>query len=137
LNEDSKVVVQEVLSAVKEMFANESGEVPPELSTVIDNIDIDNVKLDSAGEAINGIAVYIEKTNIETESAEPVTQDEVDSIINGLVDNIFVLDMLPNDDNSAILDVSDEDKVMFENAINKTSISDEDKNNLKVLFGIN
>ena len=137
LSDDAKVLVQEVFTEAKNMFANEDGVVPEEIESIFDNIDVEKLKLDSAGEAMNGIASYIEKTSDEFDNNEPVTQEEVNNIINGLADNTFVLDMISQDtETSQIVEVAEEDKAKFETAINNSTLSDEDKAKLNKMFGI-
>jgi hypothetical protein len=137
LSDDAKVIVQEVFTEAKNMFANEDGVVPEEIESIFDNIDVEKLKLDSAGEAMNGIASYIEKTSDEFDNNEPVTQEEVNNIINGLADNTFVLDMIDQDtENSQIVNVAEEDKSKFETAINNSTLSDEYKNMLNQMFGL-
>lgn len=136
LSEDAKSVVQEVLDDVKNMFADEEGNVPEDVSALIDNINIDDLKLDSVGEAINGIATYIEKTFDEIGNNEPVTQEDIDSIVNGLADNVFILDILTEESPTTIIEVPETDREMFEASINNSSLSDEYKDKLNKMLGL-
>ena len=137
LSEDAKIIVKDVLEDAKSMFADEDGNIPEEVSNLIDNINIDDLKLDSTGLALNGIATYIEKTSDEIENTEPVTQDDIDYIVNGLADNTFIIDMLSEDESTTIINVSDSDKEMFEVAIENSSLSEEYKNKLNQIMGLN
>ena len=92
------------------------------------------------------MASYINKTTEDMEGyGEEVTQDEVDSIVNGLADNAFILDMISGSSSEGgesevptIIQVEGENKTLFENAISTNeSLSDEDKDTLKKLFGLN
>lgn len=136
LSEDAKIIVKDVLEDAKSMFADEDGNIPEEVSNLIDNINIDDLKLDSAGLALNGVATYIEKTSDEIENTEPVTQDDIDCIVNGLADNTFIIDMLSEDESTTIVNVSDSDKEMFEVAIDNSSLEEEYKNKLNQMLGL-
>ena len=137
LNEDSKAMVQDLIDGVKEMVAGESGEIPPEVENALNSLDINNLKLDSAGEAINGIATYIEKTSDEFENSEPVTQEDVNKIVSGLADNTFIIDMVVGENEvPEIVKIDEENKEKFENAINESTLTEEDKETLRKLFGL-
>ena len=137
LSDDAKIIIKDVLDDAKEMFADDDGNIPEEVANIIDNINIDDLKLDSAGLALNGIATYIEKTSDEIENTEPVTQDDIDCIVNGLADNTFIIDMLSEDESTTIVNVSDLDKEMFEVAIENSSLGEEYKNKLNQILGLN
>jgi hypothetical protein len=137
LNDDSKAMVQELIEGVKEMVADEAGTIPPEVENALNSLDVNNLKLDSAGEAINGIATYIEKTNDEFENSEPVTQEDVDKIIGGLADNTFILDIVLGENEAPqIVEIDEENKEKFEAAINTAELTDENKEALRKLFGL-
>lgn len=136
LSEDAKTVVQEVLDDAKNMFADSNGNVPEEISGLIDNIKIEDLKLDSVGEAINGMATYIEKTSVDIDNDEPVTQDDVDSIVTGLADNAFIIDMLVEEIPTTFIEISESDKVLFETSINNSSLSEEYKDKLSQMLGL-
>lgn len=137
LNDDSKEMVQELIEGVKEMVADEAGTIPPEVENALNSLDVNNLKLDSAGEAINGIATYIEKTNDEFENSEPVTQEDVDKIIGGLADNTFILDIVLGENEAPqIVEIDEENKEKFEAAINTAELTDENKETLRKLFGL-
>ena len=137
LNEDSKAMVQELIEGVKEMVADETGTIPPEVENALNSLDINNLKLDSAGEAINGIATYIEKTSDEFENSEPVTQEDVNKIVGGLADNTFIIDMVVGENEAPqIVEIDEENKEKFETAINTTELTEEDKETLRKMFGL-
>ena len=135
LSDDAKTVVQEVIDGTKELFKDESGNIDENVEKMLDNLDINDLKLESAGKAMNGMASYIEKTSSETENTEPVTQEEINNIINGLEDNSFIIDMVGN--NGTMMDVNDSDKEMFATAIGNSELSNEYKAMLEQMFGIN
>ena len=108
------------------------------LASALDNLDINSLDLVSVGEAMNGIASYIEKTSDEFESTEPVTQEEINDIVNGFANNTFILDIIVSDSSDVpqIIDADDDMKSMFETAVESTSISDEYKESLRKLLGL-
>ena len=140
LSEDAQVIVNELVSSVKEMIITEGSEegLPPEVEEFLNDFKVEDLKLASAGHALNGIASYIEKTSDEFDTTEPVTQEDVSNIVNGLADNTFIVDLIAGEGESVpqIIEVSEENKALFENAVNNTTIDDEKKDTLRQLFGI-
>lgn len=140
LSGDAQAIVNDLVSSVKEMITESAGgeSLPPEIEDLLSDFKVEDLKLASAGHAINGIANYIEKTSDEFETTEPVTQEDVNNIVNGLADNSFIVDLIVGEGESApqIIEVSEENKAMFENAVNNTSIDEAQKNTLRELFGI-
>ena len=126
------------MDSVKEMIAPEGEELPGEIASVIDNLNINDLDLVSVGEAMNGIASYIEKTSDEFESSEPVTQEEINDIVNGFANNTFIIDLLASDSSDVpqIIEAEDDMLAMFESAIENSSATDEYKDTLKKLFGL-
>ena len=109
------------------------------ITEFIENIDINNLSLKSTGEALQGISSYIEKTTDGFENyGEEVTQSEVSSIVNGLADNSFILDMLADKEGNVqtMLEVSTENQDKFESAINLANVDETTKDNLRKLFGL-
>lgn len=138
LSGDAKNVVQNVMDSVKDMVAPEGEEIDDALASALDNLDINSLDLVSVGEAMNGIASYIEKTSDEFENTEPVTQEEINDIVNGFANNTFILDIIVSDSSDVpqIIDADDDMKSMFETAVESTSISDEYKESLRKLLGL-
>ena len=139
LSGDAQAIVNDLVSSVKEMITEGSDEpLPAEIEELLTDFKVEDLKLASAGHALNGIASYIEKTSDEFETTEPVTQEDVNNIVNGLADNTFIVDMIAGDGESVpqIIEVSEENKALFENAVNNTTIDEEQKNTLRELFGI-
>ena len=137
LSGDAKDMINGLISSVKDMVT-EDGDAP-ELEAFFEEFDIQDLNLASVGSAINGIATYIEKTTEGFEGhGTPVAQEEVTAIINGLADNSFILDMIApeGEEVPTLVPVTETNKAMFENAINGTSLSQDKKDILKGLFGI-
>lgn len=136
LSDDAKTIVNDVVSSLSEMTG---GELDPEVQDIIDNFDISTIDFAAAGNAINGIATYIEKTGDGFDNNEPVTQEDVNKIVNGLADNELILSLVTQgDDVPTLVDIEDvEHKELFETAISGSSLSADDKDALRTLFGIN
>ena len=138
LDDGGKAIINEVIGAVGGLLGEE---VPEEIAGFIESFDVDNIKLASAGEAIKGIASYVEKTTEGFEEfGQEVTQTEVSSIINGLADNSFILDLFAGenaDSTPAIVEISDSHAEMFEQAISSnTTLDDNQKEIMRKLLGI-
>lgn len=138
LDDGGKAIINEVIGAVGGLLGEE---VPEEIAGFIESFDVDNIKLASAGEAVKGIASYIEKTTEGFEEfGQEVTQTEVSSIINGLADNSFILDLFAGenaDSTPAIVEISDSHAEMFEQAISgNTTLDDNQKEIMRKLLGI-
>ena len=140
LSGDAKEVVNEVVSSVKDMIAEEGEPLDPAIEEIFDNFDIDSLDLGSAGQAIGGIATYIEKTSDEFSNNEPVSQQDIDNIVNGIAGCDLVFSMITDGEETPTL-IAIEDaghKAMFENAIeSNTTLSAQDTQALLNLFGIN
>ena len=120
------------------MMTIEGEQLPSELESAIDSIDINNLDLVSVGEAMNGIASYIEKTNDEFDNSEPITQGEVNDIVNGFANNAFIIDVIASDASEIpqIISADESTASMFESAVNNSTASPEHKETLKKLFGL-
>lgn len=138
LSDDAKKTINNLAAAVKDLATSQGESLPTEVEEMLDNFDIDSLDFVAVGNAMNGIANYIEKTSPEFESTEEVTQTDVDNIINGIAKNDLIFTMLTSGDStSAILDVSSTDeKDLFVNAINGTDLTDAQKDSMRKLFGL-
>lgn len=143
LDDSSKAIINELIGAVGDLLggSEDASEIPPEVIEMFENFDINNLKLASAGHAINGIASYFEKTSEDFDAyGQAVTQEEVNNIINGFADNPYVLTMLAGDNPEqvdSLIEVDSEHAEMFNNAISSnTNLSDEQKEIMKKLFAL-
>ncbi|MBO7213949.1 MAG: hypothetical protein J6V66_00475 [Clostridia bacterium] len=126
-------LVGEVVSGLTGEEENES------INEIIENIDFTDLSLKSTGEALQGLSSYVEKTTEGfSKYGEEVTQTEVSSIVNGLADNSFFIDMFTdeNGDVQTAIEISAENQGKFENAISSAQVDEETKNNLRKLFGL-
>ena len=139
VGDDSKEVIQSVVQSLAEMLTGSEEEIPQEIIDYIENLDVDDVNLDTTGEAIKGISTYMSKqTEGTADYGEPTTQKEVNEIVDGMADNAFILDMFTSDNEGALADtIKEEDKSMFEDAINSNSkLTAEEKDKFLSLLGI-
>ena len=137
LSGDAKDMINSVISSAKDMIVPEGETLDPAIEDAINNFDISSIDLGSAGQAIVGISTYIEKTSDEFENDQPVTQEEVDMIINGIAGcDIIFSAITQGDEVDAIIELDDSHKTMFESSINNSTLSDADKAKMKDLFGL-
>ncbi len=138
LSDDAKTMVNDLVDSVKEMVGGESEDLSPEMQDFFENFNIEELDLVSVGEAMNGMASYIEKTSDEFENDEPVTQEEITQIVNGFADNKVVVDLIVGNAEEVpqLLEVDEENKEKFTSAIEGTSLPQEDKDTLLKLFGL-
>lgn len=136
LDEDSRVLVNDLIDDVKEIAATALGELPPELETMIDSIDAEEIKIKSAGEALNAMVKYVEDGYANDGTAPNLTQEDVDDIVNGIADNMFLLDMLGGN-NATLLEVDDLNADKFNTAIENANLTQEEKDILRNIFSLN
>ena len=132
-------MIDELIGSVKEMITSEGGgNVPPALEEALDNFKVDDLKLASAGKAMQGIAAYVEK--VELGGTGEVTQKDVNNIVNGLADNKFILDIISSasdgDGVPELIEIEAEYAEQFNTAISETSLNVDDKHLLRQLFGL-
>ena len=134
LSTDAKTLVNDLLNDAKEMLKDgETGEIPPEVEKIFDDIDIDKLNLDSLGNAVKGIANYIRKTADDYTGSEVVTQNDADSIVNGLAGTSLIFGLA---DMGKIIPIKTEHSHMFSTAVENTTLSAEDKSVLRSLLGL-
>ncbi len=136
LDDDSKVLVNDLISDVKDIASSALGELPPELETMIDNIDVEELKIKSAGEALNAMAKYVEDGYANDGTAPNLTQEDVDDIVNGIADNMFILDMLGTND-MTLMEIDDVNADKFKTAIDNANLTQEEMDTLLSIFGLN
>ena len=117
----AKKMLEDIISSSVEMMTPEGQEIDPALQEALNNFDLSQANLDSAGKALNGIATYIEKTDVQIGNNEPVTQTEIDDIVNGLADSNIIFSFISQGDVvDSVIDIENtEHKAMFEESIAK------------------
>ena len=135
LSNDAKQIVNDVVASIKDM---EGVNLPPAVEDIIDDFDISSIDFAAAGNAISGIATYIQKTDDSFSNDSPVTEEDVNKIVNGLADNELILSLVTQGDSvPTLIEIEDAGhQQMFESAIAGSSLSAEDKAALQKLFGI-
>ena len=143
-SDGGKQVLQQLIQSVGEMAGEEGGsqdgeneggsssnETTNKINEIIEKMDVNELKLDSAAEAIEGVADYLEK-----EEGEALPPETAEKIVNGLADNAVILEMIPED--TKLVEITDEtDKQNFTDAIENTELSREDKDKLLAILGLN
>lgn len=142
LGEEGKELVSDLLDSVKEIITEE-GEDSSEFDELFESFDINNIKLGSAGEAINSIADYMENVEDEDPTNDTFEQEDVNAIVKGLADNKFIIDLVSGGGEGEVpqfIELNETDKAKFESAIADEeltgALSAEDKETLKKLLGV-
>ncbi|MBQ3235050.1 MAG: hypothetical protein IJA97_02705 [Clostridia bacterium] len=139
LGEGGKAMFDELLSSIIDMAVTEGDEGADEMGQFLGNLNTENLSLKGTGEALVGISTYIQKTTEGFAAyGETIYQDEVSSIVNGLAENTFFLDLIANSEGDVpvVIDVSEYNEYMFENAIENTDLTAQEKDTIRQMFGI-
>ena len=132
LDENSKEMLNDILVDLKDMIGSEGGS-----TEAFEDISLEKLNVESVAECLGSLATYIEKTEI---TAEEVTQEDVDKIVNGLANSEFAVDLLIGDGTGTIetiYQVESEDYIKFNTAINlNENLTTQQKLALKKAFGI-
>ncbi len=143
LSTNATEIINEVLEDVKEMIAPDNEEEIGEINKIFEDLKIEDLNLQSVGQGLTGIATYIEKTEINTEGTEEVTQEDVNNIVHGIAGSSVILDFISGaqeEDSPTFIEVSEDHKELFNNAINEIeegALTETQIQTLKDLFGIN
>ena len=135
LDEDSKELVNDLIDDVKDIASSALGELPPELETMIDSIDVEQIKIKSAGEALNAIVKYVEEGYANGGTPPEITQADVEDIVNGIADNMFLLDVLGDD--ITLIEIDDLNADKFKSTIENANLTQEEIDVLLGVFGLN
>ena len=121
LDDESAALLNDVLKDTAASLGGQDFNLP-------EDFDIKEVNFTAAGDAIVEIEKYSSAGSIEN-----ITEDSVNIIINGLAENEIIVDALGS---AAIASVGEDDKIMFEQAIENSGASDEYKEKIRVLLGL-
>ena len=121
LDDESAALLNDVLKDTAASLGGQDFNLP-------EDFDIKEVNFTAAGNAIVEIEKYSSAGSIEN-----ITEDSVNIIINGLAENEIIVDALGS---AAIASVGEDDKIMFEQAIENSGASDEYKEKIRVLLGL-
>jgi hypothetical protein len=137
LSDDAKALVNDVMKEVKNMIVADGDSDSEELDEIFENLQVEDLQLSSAGTAMKGIAVFIDKTSEETLNNAPVTQGDVNNIVYGLADNFFIVELIAGGEEvEAIIELDEEHETFFDTAINAVELSPEDKETMRKIFGL-
>ena len=121
LDDESAALLNDVLKDTAASLGGQDFNLP-------EDFDIKEVNFTAAGDAIVEIEKYSSAGSIEN-----ITEDSVNIIINGLAENEIIVDALGS---ASIASVGEDDKIMFEQAIENSGASDEYKEKIRVLLGL-
>ncbi len=144
MSDGGKQVMNTLIEGVKEMIKPDeggsgegegSGEGSGEndkITEILSNLDVEKLELESAGNAIAGIADYVDLQNGDIEE---VDEDAAKKIVEGLAENAFVLDVLGDEE---IISIDEEHQEDFKTVLNdsETEIDQETKDKIAKLLGI-
>lgn len=134
LSGDAKELAEELIGSLATSLGVEGSELPPEVSELISELDFDEMDLRAAGESVNAIASVIEK-----DDAEPITEDEASTIVDGIAKNAFLLDLIPTEEGEdvpTLIELPEADAATVESAISSSTLTSEQKDMLRALLGI-
>ena len=134
LSGDAKELAEELIGSLATSLGGEGSELPPEVSELLEELDFDKMDLAAAGESVNAIASVIEK-----DDAEPITEDEASTIVNGIAKNAFLLDLIPTEEGEelpTLIELPEADAATVESAISSSTLTSEQKDMLRALLGI-
>ncbi|MBE7091213.1 MAG: hypothetical protein E7363_04795 [Clostridiales bacterium] len=140
LDADSRQMLEGLIDSVKDLIS-ESGDMDPEMETVINNLSLDSLDLSAAGSALQGISTLLNVTEYEGE--ETVTQEDVNNIVNGIAKNPLILDMVETiGEEDVVFIPTDEDEFddyrdWFVEAVENAELADEGhRETLRTFFGL-
>lgn len=93
------------------------------------------MNLDSLGAALKEVAVYVEL--VRNESTAEFSRNQIDVIVDGFEENPLTMDIvLGAEGMESLVSVREQDKASFNEAINNSTLDEEEKDALKKFFGI-
>ena len=133
LDESGEQMLDELLDGVKELIVPEGSDTSPEVKAALDNLKVENLKLESVGNAFHALSNYVD--NVEDPEAEVhITEDDAEAIVVALHENTFILDIIGE---AQIVEIDSTDKETFTQAIDDIEdISAEEKEKLYNLFNL-
>ena len=132
LDYNSKVVLQDMMPGIKETITFNYGKPSEPINCCLDNLTFATIKYTKLENCLHNVI-----TVVENGSNSNLTQEQVDSAINVFIDNPWIMDLFStNDGVCSLVNVNDDSEIYFVIAINNADISNEYKENLYTLFGI-
>ena len=141
LGEEAKKMINDVVSSVADMFVGE--DMPEAIGNLLKDFDVEKLNLGALGDTMQGMASYIEA--MENEDLSSFTQQDANQLVSGLANNTFIFDMIEGmmgeegegeTQMPTIIEVEEEQKQLFINAINASEVEQEYKDKLMSIFGL-
>jgi len=142
LGDDAKQMLNDIASAVSDMLGGE--EMPEALTNILKDFDVEKLNFSALGDTMQGLASYLE--SVENDDLSSFTQQDANQLVNGLANNTFIFDLIESATSGegesetqmpTLIDVGEDQKQLFINAINATEIEQKYKDNLMSIFGLN
>jgi hypothetical protein len=135
LKDKDKALVDAVLVDAKELVKNEDGTIDPDVEKIFNELSIDDLNLDSLGDALKEVAVYVEL--VRNESTAEFSRNQIDVIVDGFEENPLTMDIvLGTEGMESLVSVREQDKASFNEAIDNSTLDEDEKDALKEFFGI-
>lgn len=133
LSGDAKDLAEDLIGSLVTSFGGEDAEIPPEVTEVLEDLELDDMDLAAVGGAVNSIAGIVER-----EGGDAIAPSEANAIVDGIAKNAFLLDIIApeGEEPPVLLEVSGEDASTFEAAIATSELSAEQKDILRTMLGI-
>ena len=142
LDKDSKQILNDLISSVKDMIATE-GDLDPEAEAMLENLSLDNLDLAAAGKALQGMSHMLTVLeDPEYDGDDIVTKEDVTDIVNGIAKNPLILDMVGTAEGDVVfIDTTDDEfanyRAWFVEAVEDAELADEeDRAALRMFFAL-
>ena len=135
---ESKEILNTIVDSVKQIIGGEGGTGEggsgegSAFEEVFSNLDLNELDFGGVADAISGIADYYDYQESD-EADKQLNEGAIESIVEGLASNEFILDLLEDE---KIVEVDNEHKQEFQDAINATELSSEQKAKLAKILGL-
>ncbi len=132
-SDGGKHVITQLIDGVKDMIPDvgegDTG-TSDKIAQVLENFDINELKLDTGASALEGIAMYLDEKEDPTIE---VPEGTAENIVVGLADNSFIFEVLGDEQ---IVDMDEEHDEIFREAIINADVDQEAKDKIATLLGI-
>lgn len=120
------------MPGIKETVTFNYGKQSEAINHCLDKLIFATIKYTKLPNCLNSVITIVENGNNNN-----LSQEQVNMAINVFIDNPWIMDLFSTDDGvCSLVDVNDEMEIYFVVSINNADISNEYKENLYILFGI-